>query len=394
MTYEIKPAGAGGWLAIAAGTRLLVVPELDDVAAAWAALTGPDGFQAALDRLTSRGLGATPPFALIEWEPGVDARIILRGDATIAVTDAGGEQQLTAAGVSTWVERILPGITALTIVVPGAVPVGEHTLPLALGAGLVASVSTAGAAASGAPAAVDAAASSPQSPPRAPAPEPATQRPTPAEPTPPQPLEEATVVVGIDESSGIVPPAPQPAEDEQGYDYLFGDTMYRSVSDAAVVAPDAEGESVEAPGDHDGHTVLTSDLARVRGQRKSRTAPPRPDPQPATRFALVVSTTGAREPLTGSVLVGRSPSVSKVTGGGIPRLLTLGNGDQDISRNHAQISVEGGTAVVTDLHSKNGTAIILPGKDSQRLRAGEPTAVIPGTVIDLGGGITLTLEED
>ncbi len=64
-----------------------------------------------------------------------------------------------------------------------------------------------------------------------------------------------------------------------------------------------------------------------------------------------------------------------------------------ISRNHAQFTVEGGTVVVTDLHSRNGTHIVLPGKSPQKLRQGEPTAVIVGTVIDLGGGVTFTVSE-
>ncbi len=362
MTYEFRPAGDGGWLAIAAGKRLLAVPGLDDVVTAWNALMGADGFQAAVDLLTSGGLAATPPFALVEWEAGADARLIIRGDVTVTVTDDGGEQQLTAAGVSTWVERILTGVTAIAVTVPGATPVGERVLPLALGAALVAAVSTAGA--SDGSVAADAA---------------------------PQPLDEATVVVDVDESGQA---QPEPADD-RGYDYLFGDTVYRSVSEAAVIVPDPDSDSdPELPGDHDGQTVLTSDLARARGARTSRTATPKAAAAPATQFVLVPSTTGAREPLAGTVVIGRSPSANKVSGGIIPKLLMLGNGDQDISRNHAQVSVEGNTAVVTDLHSKNGTTIILPGKDAQRLRPGEPTTIIAGTVIDLGGGITLTLDED
>jgi hypothetical protein len=50
--------------------------------------------------------------------------------------------------------------------------------------------------------------------------------------------------------------------------------------------------------------------------------------------------------------------------------------------------------VVTDLHSKNGTSVLLPGKSAQKLRPGEPTSVIVGTVVDLGGGLTLTVDED
>jgi pSer/pThr/pTyr-binding forkhead associated (FHA) protein len=82
-----------------------------------------------------------------------------------------------------------------------------------------------------------------------------------------------------------------------------------------------------------------------------------------------------------------------VSSGALPRLVTI-PGDKDISRNHAQFAVEGGTVVVTDLHSRNGTQVIMPGKPPQQLRQGEPTAVIVGTVVDLGGGVTLTVREE
>nr|WP_255453762.1 FHA domain-containing protein [Cryobacterium sp. HLT2-28] len=65
-----------------------------------------------------------------------------------------------------------------------------------------------------------------------------------------------------------------------------------------------------------------------------------------------------------------------------------------MSRNHVRITVEGETVVVTDLHSRNGTVIVLPGKPPQKLRGGESTSVIVGTVVDLGGGVTLSVGQD
>jgi len=49
---------------------------------------------------------------------------------------------------------------------------------------------------------------------------------------------------------------------------------------------------------------------------------------------------------------------------------------------------------VTDLGSKNGSIITLPGAAPRKLRASEPTVVLPGTLIDLGGGTTFTVRED
>ena len=73
----------------------------------------------------------------------------------------------------------------------------------------------------------------------------------------------------------------------------------------------------------------------------------------------------------------------------MPRPVVIGAGDPDISRTHLRVAVEGGTAVVTDLESRNGTQVVAPGQPPVRLRPSEPTPVLPDTVIDLGGGWTI-----
>ncbi|WP_309620311.1 FHA domain-containing protein [Salinibacterium sp.] len=371
MTFTIRPGGGGGWLAFASGARLLVTPATDSlfVDAAWAAIIAPDGFRLSLDVLASNGLAATPPFMLVEWIEGADARVILRGDAVLIVVDASGQQSLSATGVSTWVERSFPGVSSIQFTVPGATPAGLTSLPFEAGVTLVAQVAL------GSPMAVPG----------------------------PVLLPEVDVEATVREAPDSVPfvaelsVAPPDATDDAGYDYLFGDTMYRSVSDAVVNESEVVGPDNTPPVDdtlHDGETVLTSDVAKIRGRRRPASTAAAPDPAPVQNLVLAISTTGARESLAQPILVGRSPSVSKVSGGHIPRLLTVGTPDQDISRNHVQISLEGGTVVVTDLHSRNGTMIVLPDKSPQKLRAGEPTSIILGTIIDLGSGVTLTVEDD
>jgi len=368
MPFEARPAGAGGWIALAAGPRLLVAPALEDAAAALSALGEPDGFQRMLELLTRGGLGATPPFAL--FEGGEPARCILRGEAVVAIEDAAGRRTLDAEGVSTWVERTAPGLVGLSVVVPGAVPSSTPPLPLIHGAALVAEVSLTG--------------SGTNAPPARPAVAAAVRPPSPS----PAPDPEATVMaVDLDDPEGTATPDGGARPDGGAYDYLFGETVYHSVADAAVREEETPDEAPVVRGDHDGQTVLTSDLARLRAERDRAT-------EPAATGLWLVLADGRREPLADPVVIGRSPSGGKLSGGRIPRLVTVGSADQDISRNHAQFAVEGGTVVVTDLHSRNGTSIVLPGKDPQRLRPGEPTSVIPGTVVDLGGGVALTIVED
>lgn len=452
MTSRFTPALTGGWLALVREGRLLAVAPRDDAFAdaAWGALEGSGSVQSVLDVLTANGLAATPHFALVESVDGI-ARVIVRGDVDVSVARADGVEKLTGVGVATWVERTIDEVVGVEVSVPGATA-GEWRLPLVAGAAIVSSVrvgdtasvsaapSASSAPADESPAAVAAALAQDAQPPAPHEATPSIAAEAPATSVPPtstpptvasvevpaalavppkqaKPADPFVTVVGLPDevqNRHDAPPAAQEtsaeptatgestlAADEDGYDYLFGDTMYRSVADAAVheadpedadaAAPAATAEqSVEQAGDHDGHTIMTSDLPKGRGNRRNRLSPAVLDTAP--ELVLVVSPTGAREVITGTVLVGRSPSVSKVPGTELPKLITIG-GDQDLSRNHAQITLSGGTVVVTDLHSKNGTSVQLPGKPAQKLRAGDPTTILVGTVIDFGGDITLTLEE-
>jgi hypothetical protein len=47
---------------------------------------------------------------------------------------------------------------------------------------------------------------------------------------------------------------------------------------------------------------------------------------------------------------------------------------------------------VVDLDSRNGTFVALPGRPAERLRAYEPTLIVPGTVIMLSQDVTFTFE--
>ena len=356
--FTVTPASAGGWLAFAADSRLLLVATVDDVDATWRAIGATDGFQAALDQLTSKGLTATPEFVLVDWAADGTARVVVRGETQVTVTDASGAQELSAAGVSTWVERSLTSVSAVQFAVLGATAAPSVALPLESGVSFVAAIGTLGAPV-------------------------ASPSPGPAKVEKPIDIDvEATVRPTPEPVEAVVAPAEDDASDQ------FGVTQFRP--------PEAEEPEPEKPvvDDvlHDGETVMTSDVSRRRGKRAPRTAePPRP---PVAQQVVLVLPTGVREPLTQPILIGRNPSVSKVSGGQMPRLLTVGTADQDISRNHAQFVLEGGTVVVTDLHSRNGTSVVMPGKSPQKLRAGEPTSVIVGTIVDLGGGIVITVDED
>ena len=411
-------ATSGGWIALSSESRVLVVgasPNDVFVAALWAAIGAPDGLQRILDLITSKGLSATPPFALLDFTGGL--RVIVRGDVTVGVTGAGGEESLAGSGVSTWVERSFDAATGVSVVVVDAEPADVPALPLASGAAWIASltvgeVTTAPSRSTPVPVPVEGSTAVTTAAPAI-ASSASTGAPTEATEATPAGVDiEATVSEATVSEAPTANPAETPTvaidnleTSPEGYDYLFGDTMYRSVADAAVrddeEAPDAapadsdsdSDSGSDSGGDHDGQTVLTSDIAKLRGRRKPKAAAEIPPPAPAAPVVSLVLADGSREPLSQPILVGRSPSVSQVSGGKMPKLITVGGADQDISRTHVRFALEGGTVVVTDLHSRNGTTIAMPGKDPQKLRAGEPTSVIVGTMVDLGGGVTFTVDE-
>lgn len=133
-----------------------------------------------------------------------------------------------------------------------------------------------------------------------------------------------------------------------------------------------------------------TDRADLRSELAVPVEPPTRVVVPAGPKLSLELPDGSRQPLDAVVLVGRAPSAPD----GVPatRLVRL-EGDGDISRSHARVAVEGGTVVVTDLGSRNGTVGRIPGHPAQKLRAGEPTPVLVDTVIDFGGGIEVSVRE-
>lgn len=186
------------------------------------------------------------------------------------------------------------------------------------------------------------------------------------------------------EVATLVPKREEPVSEP--HDFLFGDPGYRSSEGEPVRIPDP---APKRPGDHDGRTVLAGDLGL--GSREPERPAAVAGPPPTVSLELP---DGRIEPVTRPVLIGRSPSAGRVTGAGLPRLLTIAADDKDISRTHARVEVQGGAVIVTDLDSKNGTLVTVPGEPARKLRGGDPAVVLPGTVIDLGGGVTMTVREE
>lgn len=160
-------------------------------------------------------------------------------------------------------------------------------------------------------------------------------------------------------------------------------------------------------GDHDGETV-SEEVARSISNSLSKLTPPvappvstAPPGMPvfatpeqvarATRGRAVLSTGPVIE-LDRNVIIGRLPRAARITGE-MPHLVAVPSPQQDISRNHLEIRVEGSTVTVVDLDSTNGSFLHRMGAEPVRLHPNEPTVVVSGDVIDIGDNVTVTLED-
>ncbi|KZE93765.1 hypothetical protein AVP42_01593 [Agromyces sp. NDB4Y10] len=398
--YRRDPSG--GWLAALRADALLVLPadRADDLVGLWPALGAADAAAVVLDRLTAGGVTSAPGFALVVRERG-SVRVVARGPLTVEV----GADTVSGAGVSTWSERAFDGAPDVRVTVAGdSADAAGPVLPIVEGVVAASVVDWPGAAArTAAPevAAPEPAESEPASPePAAPevaAPEPAESEPAspePAAPGPaaPPPTVRIEPVPATSQRAADVPDERTMVPDEDtvvGFSRTERPRIEVSSGDTTIVPPPG---LTDAPvlGDHDGLTVAAADIRQLREARDADRAaavaaqPPRSG-RADDRLALRMPD-GSFEPITGELLLGRAPAIGRVTGSRVPRPVVVGAGDPDISRTHLRVAVEGGTAVVTDLESRNGTHVVAPGQPPMRLRPSEPTPVLPETVIDLGGG--------
>lgn len=387
---DYRPDERGRWLVAVRDDALLMLPadRGDDLRALWPGLGSTDGAALVIDRLAAGGLASTPSFALVVRERATGtARAVVRGPITVRL----GDVEVSGEQVSTWQERVVGGAPAVRVAADdaGSGRSGDRPALLPLVAGAVAAsvvewpADDAGepvvSRADLVPDAADTAAVP------VPAPSPASDRPDERTMVP-----EDTVVGFARTERPSIPRAS---------DVAAGGADGDAAASTAVIVPppgiavDASAAPPSAPtsagvlGDHDGLTVAGSDIRRLREARERERAASRPADVPGSAPALALRLPdGSIEPIVGELVLGRAPAIGRVTGGRVPRPVVIGAGDPDISRTHLRVAVEGGTAVVTDLESRNGTHVVAPGLPPVRLRPTEATPVLPDTVIDLGGG--------
>ncbi|MFC7405976.1 FHA domain-containing protein [Georgenia alba] len=213
--------------------------------------------------------------------------------------------------------------------------------------------------------------------------------PLPGGPTPP--IEPAAVPPSGPVVPGTSPDAAGAAEGT--YASTAGEGPYASTSGEGTYAGmPAAAEPVPAwdEGDHDGETVMPSELPELPDDAAA-TPYQEPFAEPPAQGLQLLMSTGTAIAITQPLLLGRAPESSRFRGSEVPRLVTVTNPERDISGTHVEIRPAGDHVVVTDMNSTNGTVVFLPGQPSFRLHPGSGVPVPPGGVIEIGTGVTATV---
>lgn len=93
-----------------------------------------------------------------------------------------------------------------------------------------------------------------------------------------------------------------------------------------------------------------------------------------------------------SLIIGRQPSVSRVMGGAMPRLVQVQSGNGDISRSHVEVRLDGWDVLLVDLKATNGTVLVREGQPPRRLSQGEEAILLNGDIAELGDGVSLLFD--
>ncbi|MDQ0676369.1 hypothetical protein QFZ36_003930 [Pseudarthrobacter siccitolerans] len=200
-----------------------------------------------------------------------------------------------------------------------------------------------------------------------------------------------------------------------------------SAGSDSPVTPAAQ-TSAEYDGDHDGQTVMKGSLAGMAARPvravKDVSAAVGPlvlarlcaqdHPNPPTSAACATCgagllpdavqvarprlgrmriSTGELVDLDQSLVIGRQPSVSRVQGGVMPRLVQVASPGGDISRSHVEVRLEGWHVMLCDLKATNGTVLVREGQPPRRLAQNEMAILLDGDIAELGDNISLRFEE-
>ena len=121
--------------------------------------------------------------------------------------------------------------------------------------------------------------------------------------------------------------------------------------------------------------------------------PQQPFQTPRPSLGVLRLASGDVVSLDRGVLLGRSPKVNAdLPVADRPHLVRVASPENDISRNHVEVVLDGWHVLVRDLGSTNGTTVALPGQVPVRLRPGDQQVIEPGTIVTMADEVSVTFE--
>ena len=250
-------------------------------------------------------------------------------------------------------------------------------------------------------------------------------------------IEEGAPVIQTDAvESGFIPPPPMSAAENENEvptpsGAFFIDSVPRSLTSAGEPASNTAAEAASVEGIHDGHTVRTDKMSFLREQLQSE-SPMVTDTQAQGDAPMVVAllcteghpnpthvqscricegdmtdqsttvprpslgslhfSTGEIVALDRDVVIGRRPRYTPQQGRPEAHLVPVPSPNQEISRTHCEVRIDGWEVRVRDMGSNNGTFLIRQGQSPVRLTDSAPALLRPGDILDLGDAVSVRME--
>ena len=204
-----------------------------------------------------------------------------------------------------------------------------------------------------------------------------------------------------EEPRGYAEPAPQSYEEPRGYEEQpvqpsYGHDSYAAPQPTPYQSPVAPAPVpvALAPIVPPPAASSSSALDATEGMEHedfSYSSYSRPEPVMPSIAMGIQTNTGEFQNLVTGLVIGRAPDASRGPAGiGTMRVPSPGN---DISRSHVLVQPEGRQARITDLDSTNGTTIQLADDEPFLLEDGQSVVVPIGTVLNLGDGVSMRIEQ-
>lgn len=379
MIVEASYTGGTGVL-LGSGAHWVLMTDPGDeqvVEEVWEALsmTAPSG-AAVVERvlaIVEKAFAGDPPgLAVVDFTSGASTtlsrgagHVRLSGPARVLSLDAGADPE----GLSS-TRRLVGGVVAADRV--ELRPLSVRTAPPVQRLEAAAAPAPAGAPLiDGIPAAILAAKGPDGPPPRTRTLRPAQDTGSFTDTSEPDPL----LVQRIEEGTHTtIRPASAPHTSPEPDDH-DGSTTFRPAHLSHPTAPTVLAVSCPL-----GHlTPPASPQCRVCHQRVAPQEPRRVDRPPLGGLRLP---TGEVVPLDRGVILGRKPAPAQDSTDW-PHLVHLPADHSFVSRRHLQIELDGWDVVARDLDSRGGTTIAPPGREPQRMTAGDAYVLEAGTVLDM-----------